>query len=144
MVISAHQKVNSRGEMPRGFIEQYYSEAELREMVAKLNALGAQISPWRETSARKEHADLFGERIERGEVYFKREDGPAYDNNIKLSRLSMERFLVALFSGNCGLDHLASQIREDREQKRIEESRRFSPVESLLKNSDPANNTSRA
>lgn len=96
------------------FVGEYYTEEEFKEMVEKLNALMPRLSPWQWTHARKEHEDLFGEMVKPGDYYFKRKDGPAYGDVIKLSRLSMERLLVALFSGNFPLAQLAQENHEAR------------------------------
>lgn len=94
--------------MPRERGEEYYTDQEFFPIFSKLNALFPQTSPWEETKARKEHKDLFGEIIQPGEIYYKRQDGMAFDENTKLSRLSMERLLHALFGRNWGLNELAA------------------------------------
>lgn len=121
--------------MPRRLMEQYYKQEEFEQMVKKLNALYSKMSPWRKTQARKKHEDLFGETIENGEVYFKREDGPAFDDVIKLSQLSMERLLLALFSGNYGLEESAQHVHEQREQELREAHARYSPIDNLKRRS---------
>jgi len=104
--------------MPRQPFESYYSEKELHEMVNRINAFASEYSPWKFTHARKEHQDLFGEVIKPGEHYFKYERGPAFDDVVKLSALSMEKLCFALFESAIFLKPLANQILEQR-QKRI-------------------------
>jgi hypothetical protein len=70
--------------------------------------------------------------IPTGEYYFKRKDGPAYTDVIKLSRLSMERFLFALFSGNFGLEQFTQQVNEQRPAELTAEHARYSPVDHIL------------
>jgi hypothetical protein len=67
-----------------------------------------------------------------GEVYFKRQIGPAWDEMIKLSRLSMERLLFAFFNANSGLEKLAEQLNEERLARWREAPQRASPVTALL------------
>ena len=105
-------------------------------MVEKLNALNHPTFPWQWTQARKEHEDLFGETIQDGETYFKREIGAAWDSVIKLSRLSMERLLYALFSANLGLQEVGEEIAQQRQEELLEAHRRFSPVEALFRKRD--------
>ena len=96
--------------MPRQPIEQYYSEKELHEMVNRINAFASDYSGWKFTHARKEHQDLFGEIIKPGEYYFKHGSGPAFDDVIKLSALSMEKLCFALFESAVFLKPIADQI----------------------------------
>jgi len=77
--------------MPRQPVEHYYSEKEPHEMVDRINAFSSEYAPWKFTQARKEHQDLFGEVIKRGDHYFKYGRGPAFDNVVKQSAFSMER-----------------------------------------------------
>jgi hypothetical protein len=118
--------------MPRGFLEEYYPE-EFDDMLDKLNALNPSAFPWQRTKARKEHKDLFGETIRDDEVYFKRQVGAGWGDDIKLSRLSMERVLYALFSLNPGLERLAEEVIEARLKQRLEAHRRSSPMNSLFR-----------
>jgi hypothetical protein len=118
--------------MPRGFLEEYYPD-EFDDMLDKLNALNPSAFPWQRTKARKEHKDLFEERIRDGEVYFKRQVGAAWGDDIKLSRLSMERMLYALFSLNPDLERLAEEVIEARLKERQEAHRRFSPFSALFR-----------
>lgn len=122
--------------MPKGFFLRYYQDEELNEMLRKLNALNPRIEPWQRTRAAKEHTDLFGATIQKDEYYFKRQNGPAYKDVIKLSQISMERFLFALFSGNSDLEKLAEQVHEERMKKRHENHRRYSPVSRIRRNLD--------
>ena len=103
--------------MPRRPFEQYYSEKELHEMVDRINAFASEYSPWQFTKARKEHLDLFGEVIKPGEHYFKHGRGPAFDDVIKLSALSMERLCFALFESAIFLKPIADQILKQRQKK---------------------------
>jgi hypothetical protein len=122
--------------MPRRFLEEYYSDEELAKMVRKLNALTSRWSPWQRTQARKEHEDLFEETIQPNEVYFKRRVGSAWGDDIKLSRLSMERLLFVLFDANPSLEKLAEQIGKERLERLREEHERCSPVARLFREKD--------
>ena len=103
--------------MPREPFEQYYSEKELHEMVNRINAFASDYSPWKFTHARKEHQDLFGAVIKPGEYYFKHGSGPAFDDVIKLSALSMEKLCFALFESAVFLKPIADQILEQRQKR---------------------------
>ncbi|MFC2037373.1 hypothetical protein ACFLYD_05310 [Chloroflexota bacterium] len=118
--------------MPRQPFEEYCSDEELFEQLDLLNALNSEWSPWRNVKARKEHEDLFGELIQRDEVYFKRKIGVAWDDVLKLSRLSMERILLAIFADNAGLEDLAQKVNEIRRERLRETFRRHSPVDRFL------------
>jgi hypothetical protein len=119
--------------MPRQYWERYFSDEEFREMVEKLNALTPFAFPWQPTTARKAHEDHFGEAIQDGEVYFKRQVGAGWSDAIKLSRLSMERMLDALFSANPGLEGIAERIHEARQEEMREAHQRYSPLNALFR-----------
>ena len=87
-----------------------YKEEELEKKVKLLNALINQYSPWQETVARKEHEDLFGVAIKKDEMYFKRTLGGTYDDVIKMSRQSMDKFVYCLFNANASLEALAEKL----------------------------------
>lgn len=61
--------------------------------------------------------------------------GPAWGDVIKLSRLSMERLLYALFSANF-LEKFAERINEERLERLKEAHERFSPVARLFREKD--------
>lgn len=65
----------------------------------RFNAL---FEPWRwnTPNARKNHEDEFGALIEGGEGYFSRDHGPAWGDQFKLSRRSMETILMIVLWGN--------------------------------------------
>ena len=103
--------------MPRQPVEHFYSEKELHEMVNRINALASDYSGWKFTHARKEHQDLFGEIIKPGEYYFKHGSGPAFDDVIKLSALSMEKLCFALFESTIFLKPIADRILKQRQRR---------------------------
>ena len=102
--------------MSRQPVEHFYSEKELHEMVSRINAFASEYSPWKFTHARKEHQDLFGAVINPGEYYFKHGSGPAFDNVVKLSALSMEKLCFALFESAVILKPIADQILKRRQK----------------------------
>jgi hypothetical protein len=112
--------------MSRQPVEHFYSEKELHEMVSRINAFASEYSPWKFTHARKEHQDLFGEVIKPGEYYFKHGSGPAFDNVVKLSALSMEKFCFALFESAIFLKPLADQILKQRQKKMFQAMNKLS------------------
>ena len=109
--------------------EQYYSEKELHEMVNRINAFASEYSPWKFTQARKEHQDLFGQVIKPGEHYFKYERGPAFDDVVKLSALSMEKLCFALFESAVLLKPIADQLLEQRQKRMFEVMSKLSFLE---------------
>src|SRR5947199_7773314 len=97
--------------MPRQPVEHYYSEKELHEMVDRINAFSSVYSPWKFTQARKAHQDSFGEVIKQGDHYFRYQRGPAFDDAVKLSALSIDGEALlrpvrigSLFEADCGPD----------------------------------------
>lgn len=87
-----------------------YNEEAFAEKLTLLNVLLNPYSQWQYTTARKKHEDLFGVPIKEGEVYLKRSCGAAYDDVIKLSRESMDKFIYCLFNGDFFIQGLAEQI----------------------------------
>ncbi len=96
-----------------------YSEEELGKKIDLLNALSSQYFPWQYTTARKDHEDLFGVVIKERQAYFKRQCGQAWDDVIKMSRNSMDKFIYALFNGDFYLQELAKYL----QNKKLEERR---------------------
>lgn len=96
----------------------YYDDKELSVLIRQLNALLGLYYEFRYTDARKQHTDELGDVIKRGDVYFKRRRGVAYDDVIKLSRASMDAVLFALFDGSEILRGLGASLLE-RQKKEI-------------------------
>jgi hypothetical protein len=84
--------------------------------------------PFQWTKARKEHEDLFVETISIGEDYLRRKTGPAWDNSVKLSQLSVERVILSVFDGKPELRKLAQHLNEQRQKWIAEEHARASLV----------------
>src|SRR2546428_53677 len=112
--------------MPRQPIEKYYSEKELDQMVSRINAFASEYSPWKLTHARKKHQDLFGDVIKPGEYYFKHGSGPAFDDVVKLSALSMERLCFALFESTVFLKPIADRILKQRQKRMFQAMNKLS------------------
>lgn len=111
-----------------------YSDEELSKRVNWLNALYfSDWYLWRLTRANKEHNDEFDNKVNEGEYYYKRENGPAFDDIQKLSRASMEKMIYVIFDGNPALEKFCEQIVEEKEQKLHEQHAKYSPLNSLLK-----------
>jgi len=78
--------------------------------VARINALGNEYQPWKVTQARKNHTDEFGQVIETGEDYYKKSSGPAFDDDVKLSKKSMDDFAYLFFLNTPSLINLADKV----------------------------------
>jgi hypothetical protein len=65
--------------------------------------------PWKHTSARKAHVDLFGEVIRIGDVYYRRQVSAGWGDVVRLSRLSMERLIYVFFHTNPLLQKIAEE-----------------------------------
>ena len=118
---------------------QYHTEDELSEMFNKLDALSDRMSgAWQESRAQKEHTDIFGETVYEGQYYFKRTIGPGFHNVLKLSRVSMDRLLHAVFADNQQLQFIAEQFQEKQlEDMRAVLNRFQSPVPLRRKDEKP-------
>ena len=103
--------------MSRQPVEHFYSEKELHEMVNRINSFASDYSGWKFTHARKEHQDLFGDVIKPGDYYFKHGSGPAFDDVMKLSALSMEKVCFALFESTVFLKPIADRILKQRQKR---------------------------
>src|SRR2546423_661095 len=98
----------------------YTSDPEFASAVKQLNALCDASRPFQSTQANKDHRDAFGDTIERGESYFKREFGGGFGNDVKLSAASMERLCSALFFGNQQLVAIAEKLAERRAKEAMD------------------------
>ena len=54
---------------------------------------------WREVRANKDHVDMFGDKVENGEWYWKRKSGAGFHCVDKLSDRSMDTFLHLVLKG---------------------------------------------
>ncbi|NDY58908.1 hypothetical protein G3N56_19405 [Desulfovibrio sulfodismutans] len=79
------------------------SDDDFDHLFKLLNALSGNTYAWNQTSAKKEHIDQFGKKINPGDVYYKRQYGNSYSQELKLSRQSMENILTILFHGSLQL-----------------------------------------
>ena len=95
--------------MPREPLEIY--SFEVNKVLDTFNALFPG-QPWKHTSARKEHVDLFGEVIKNGESYYRRHVGAGWGDVVRLSRLSMERLIYVFFHTNPLLREIAKEFYE--------------------------------
>lgn len=108
----------------------YESQEAFRTDVKRLNALFKQPYSWKNTQAIKGHTDQFGNKVKEGEVYYKRSYGMGYDDELKLSKASMQQILIALFSGNEPLCDFADEIIEQRQRTLIEKQRKIDAAKS--------------
>ena len=66
-----------------------------------------------ESDQRPEDAQrLFGQRINDGDTYYKRQTGPAFDDVLKLSRQSMAKLIYCLTQYNPRFDRMAKRLWE--------------------------------
>lgn len=87
-------------------------EDKLWKDVRRLNALLGSYSAFVETTARKEHEDEFGNKINEGELYFKRQVGEGYHQVVKISKNSMNQIIEIIFGRSQHLVDLADKILE--------------------------------
>jgi len=83
----------------------------------RLNAIGDRHQPWQLTEAKKNHTDKFGQPIKFGEDYYKKSNGSAYGNDIKLSEKSIESFAYLFFLNTPQLINLADKSIEERNEE---------------------------
>jgi hypothetical protein len=95
----------------------YYTDEELNRLMPKLNALNPQPMGWQAKLANKPHRDDFGERVKTGETFYQRQIGPAPGDVIRLSKLSMARFLYAVFTSNPVLSSLTENMPQAKERR---------------------------
>ncbi len=103
-----------------------YNEEELSKNIDLLNALLNPYREWRYTTAKKDHEDLFGVTIKEGEGYFKRDYGQAWDDVIKMSRESMDKFIHCLFNGDFHIQRLAEALQKNRIEEMQKEINKLS------------------
>ena len=92
----------------------YQGDDEFNVAVEMLNALSDIYRPFQWTTANKEHVDEFGDKIDRGDSYFKRELGGGFGNVLKLSARSMEILCGCLFFNNRQLTAVAEKMVKQR------------------------------
>jgi len=113
------------------FLEQQAAEKEIQqrrryddevfgEQLNRVNALCGPFFGFQETQAAKVHVDTFGDTIELGEIYYRRDLGAFdYSDDVKLSERSIQSFLYALLERNHGVQRTADAA----EKARLEDLR---------------------
>jgi hypothetical protein len=94
-----------------------YSDKEIAALVAKLNACNRLEFQWSPSRAINDSIDLFDDRIDAGEPYYRLSMGGNRSDDVKLSRRSMERFLFAVFAPGPHWEQEADQAIADRMDK---------------------------
>jgi hypothetical protein len=69
---------------------------DFAEALKRLNALSGPAWHWQRTEAITDHIDEFGDQIKKGDAYYKRSHGGAFDATLKMSRGSMDKLLYAV------------------------------------------------
>ena len=92
----------------------YLDDKKFIELFSRFDALFHDWGRWKAVKARKDHMDVFGEPIQTGETYFKRDYGASWDATIKLSRKSLELVMFVMFAGNLILEQVADKFIEAR------------------------------
>jgi hypothetical protein len=88
--------------------------------VELLNALNEPFRGWRAVVARKDHIDFFGHPIQTGERHYLRTLGPDVVSVERLTALSMDRILWAVFGENSYLVKLCTSTIESRKAAHIQ------------------------
>jgi hypothetical protein len=73
------------------------SDENMGSLIKKLNTC-YQFSQWEERKAQKMHTDIFGVKIKEGDYYYRMHLDSDFSSDLKLSIISMDRFLYAIFA----------------------------------------------
>ena len=96
--------------------KRYLTDRQLKNGIYRLIALNNSQS-WSNPKAQKSHIDVFGEKISVGEYYFRFRMGTDFVNDIKLSNISMDKFLYVSFTSNPELEELAKSLLRNKYDK---------------------------
>lgn len=100
-------------------------EDKLVRDVEYLNAFNVDgVDGWREVTARKDHIDNFGGKINAGELYYMRNVPGQFAEYFRLSKRSMSAFLEVLFFGTPPLLGMAEELvkrKKAREEEAVRE-----------------------
>ena len=77
-------------------MNKYIQEDKIQSLIRKLNATYPDVSQWTKRRAQKKHIDMFEQVINEGELYFRLKIDNNYSNDLKLSCMSMDKFLFTL------------------------------------------------
>ena len=93
----------------------YLQETDFDLYFCYLKALGLDdYFGWDDHTAQKEHIDIRGVKIEKGEKYF---DITIKRKIVKFSRQSMDEYLYLLFKGTPRLQEWGKKLLDDKEEK---------------------------
>jgi hypothetical protein len=101
--------------------EYYRTDAEFDAAVGLINTQFDPDDRYRLSKARAEHVDEYGDTIKPDEEHFSRRAG--FRNDIKLSRLSMERHCYTSLHENRRLVAAAQESKRREDQRYLEEMR---------------------
>ncbi len=99
----------------------YLTFEEFDIYLSYLKEMGDNYFPWRESTARKEHIDEYGETIQINDVFYKRDYGPRANEVFKMSESSMEKLLYLLFHKNHKLQAMGQDL-VDKKRKAMQEA----------------------
>ncbi|MDQ7831133.1 MAG: hypothetical protein RDU30_05340 [Desulfovibrionaceae bacterium] len=95
------------------------SDDEFDHFLELLNALEGYSGAWNQTTAKKEHIDQFDEKINQGDIYYKRQYGNSNSQVYKLSHQSMEKILIILFHGSLQLRQVGEHFFKIEQKKTL-------------------------
>lgn len=95
-------------------------EEDFTKYLEKFNGLFSEYSEWHPTRANKEHKDDFGNDIEYGEIYYKREYGAGYHQVFKISGKSLAIIFQILFWQNRSFEDFAEHGAKEKEKTRMQ------------------------
>ncbi len=93
----------------------FKAEEDFWKAFRQFNFLYGSLFEWKQTTARKEHDDMFGVCIEARQTYFRKDVGNyGYDSVEKLSMSSMEKLVYVVIGLNPALGtHLQNRLEQE-------------------------------
>ena len=79
-------------------MNEYLSNDQINSLISKLNACYPDYFHWAKKKAQKVHTDMYRQKINIGEHYYRSKIDNNFSNDLKLSEGSMERMLYAIFA----------------------------------------------
>jgi len=103
------------------------TDEQFNKYFSYLQVMSDDYTQWSTSKARKEHIDSFGIKIEKNEVYYKRQLRQSFSSVIKLSKKSMQNILFMLVEDNILLQNIGEDLLKHR-KKLLEEATSSIPI----------------
>lgn len=82
------------------YLRKNLAEKDIHHLLSKYNSNFEDYFRWKKYKSKTDCIDMFGNEINENDSYYLLRIGGGYDYDLKMSEVSMERFLYAIFAAH--------------------------------------------